>query len=129
MSANVPHQRRVGDTAKVYPFVCKYIDESGNTVFRDLTGATVQFSMINSATGVQKVAPTAATVTDAINGEGEYDFAAGDVDEAGIFWVTILVTVAGSEPDSYPVAPNDGVIWIHSPTQTAKQAYQSALMG
>lgn len=129
MSANMPHQRRVGDTAKVYPFVCKYIDESGETVFRDLTGATVQFSMINAATGVQKVAPSTADVTDAINGEGEYTFVDADVDEAGIYWVTILVTVSGQEPDSYPVAPNDGIIWIHSATQTAKQAYQTALNG
>ena len=129
MSANVPHQRRLGDTAKVYPFVCKYIDEAGDVAYRDLTGATVEFSMINAATGVQKVAPVAASVTDAIGGEGEYDFASGDVDEAGIFWVTILVSVAGSEPDSYPAAPNDGIIWIHSATHTAKQAYQSALLG
>ena len=128
MSANLPHQRRLGDTAKVYPFQCKYIDESGAVAYRDLTGATVKFSMINAATGLQKVAPAVATVTDAINGKGYYTFVSGDVNEAGIFWVTILVTIGDAEPDSYPVEPDDGIVWIHGPHVSAKEAYKAALL-
>ena len=127
MSANVPHQRRVGNTAKVYPFVCKYLDENNEIAFRDLTGATITLTLVNAATGVSTLGGGSAVATDAINGEGEYTFVAGDVAAAGIFWVTINVTV-GTDTDSYPVATNEAVIWIHSETQTAKQAYQAALL-
>jgi hypothetical protein len=127
MSSNVPHERRVGDTAKKYPFVCKYLDENNEVAFRDLTGATVTLTMVNAATGVEKVSAAMAAIVDAINGRGEYTFVSADVDTAGIYWVTINVTV-GADTDSYPVEPDDAPVWIHSSTQTAKQAYQTALM-
>jgi hypothetical protein len=127
MAANKPHERRVGNIAKVYPGLCKYRDENGSMVFRDLTGATVTFSMVNAATGVLKVSAASANIVSASGGEVAYTFLAEDVDTAGIFWATFHVTVSGLT-DSYPVAPDDGVIWIHSATQTAQQAYDAALV-
>lgn len=126
MAANKPHERRSGNIAKVYPGLCKYRNESGTMVFRDLTGATVTFSMVNAATGVLKISGASADIVSNLGGEVAYTFVSEDVDTAGIFWGTFHVTVSGST-DSYPVAPDDGVIWIHSATQTAQQAYDAAL--
>lgn len=126
MAANKPHERRVGNLSKVYPGLCKYRDKNGDMVFRDLTGATVTFSMVNAATGVLKVSAASADIVSNSGGEVSYSFVANDVDTAGIYWGTFHVTVGGST-ESYPVAHNEGVIWIHSATQSAQQAYDAAL--
>jgi len=127
MAANKPHERRTGNTAKVYVGVCKYRDENGVMQARDLTGATITFTMLNAATGVAKVTAASADILSASLGEVAYTFVSADVDTAGVYWGTFHVTV-GSDTDSYPVAPDDGVIWIHSAVQTAQQAYDSALV-
>ena len=125
-AANLPHKRRAGDTTKVYSAVLTYKNTSGVDTAKDLTGLSVTFTMINAATGVEKVSAAAATIVTAASGIVSYDFQAADVDTAGIYWGTFKVTES-AETDSYPATPNEGPIWIHSATQTAQQAYQAAL--
>jgi hypothetical protein len=126
MTINAPHERRVGDTVKVYSAVLMYRDSSGANTPRDLTGLSVTFTMTNAATGVAKVSNAAATIVTAASGIVSYDFQAADVDTAGIYWVTFKVTES-AETDTYPVLPSEGVIWIHGITQTAQEAYKAAV--
>ena len=127
MSANKPHERRVGDTTKVYSAVLTYKSTAGVDTAKDLTGLSVTFTMINAATGVTKVSAAAATIVTAASGIVSYDFQAADVDTAGIFWGTFVVTES-AETDSYPASPAHGPIWIHgNDGTTAKEAYQAAL--
>ena len=128
MTANKPHERRVGDTAKVYSAMLKYKDTSGADTIKNLTGLSVTFTMINAATGAVKVAAQAATIVTAASGIVKYDFVSADVNTAGIYWGSFVVTET-SETDTYPASPNQGVIWIHSATQTAQQAYAAAVAG
>ena len=125
MSQNKPHERRVGDTTKVYSAILTYKNTSGVDTAKNLTGLSVTFTMINAATGVAKVSAAAATIVTAASGIVSYDFLSADVDTAGIYWGTFSVTES-TETDSYPAAPNQGVIWIHSATKTAEQAYLEA---
>jgi len=130
MTQNKPHERRVGDTTKVYSAVLKYAvdDNPANDLVKNLTGLSVTFTMINAATGVAKVSAAAATIVTAASGIVSYDFQATDVDTAGVYWGTFIVTES-TETDAYPAAPNQGVIWIHSASQTAMQAYAAAVAG
>jgi len=130
MTANKPHQRRVGDTTKVYSAILKYAvdDIPENDVAKNLTGLSVTFTMINAATGVAKVSAAAATIVTAASGIVSYDFQSADVDTAGVYWATFKVTES-AETDSYPVTPDQGVIWIHSATEHAEDAYRAALEG
>jgi hypothetical protein len=126
MSANKPHERRVGDTTKVYSAVLTYKSTAGVDTAKDLTGLSVTFTMINAATGVTKVSAAAATIVTAASGIVSYDFQAADVDTAGVYWGSFKVTES-AETDTYPASPAEGPIWIHSATQTALQAYQAAV--
>ena len=125
---NDPHERRVGDTVKVYGANLVYKDNSSPPadVAKNLTGHSVTFTMINAATGATKVSAAAATIVTAASGIVSYDFTAADVDTAGIYWGSFRVTES-AETDTYPAAPCDGVIWIHSATQTAQEAYDAAV--
>ena len=126
---NDPHERRVGDTVKVYAANLVYKDNSTPPadVAKNLTGLSVTFTMINSATGATKVSAAAATIVTASSGIVSYDFVAADVDTAGIYWGSFRVTES-AETDSYPAAPCDGVIWIHDNDGTsAQEAYDAAV--
>lgn len=124
MSANKPHERRLGDTITVLDAQLKQRSSAGVETAVNVTGLTVTFTMINSATGVTKVAAAAATVVTPATGMVRYDFQTVDVDTAGIFWGTFKIVDSG-EYGSFPVAPSQGVIWIHSATQTAQQVYDA----
>ena len=126
MTQNKPHERRVGDTSKVYSAVLTYKDTSGVDTPKNLTGLSVTFTMINAATGVAKVSAAAATIVTAASGIVSYDFASGDVDTAGIYWGSFRVTES-AETDTYPAAPAEGPIWIHAANQTAQAAYVAAV--
>jgi len=128
MTVNVPHERRVGDTAKVYSAILKYKDTSTPPAdqVKNLTGLSVTFTMINAATGVAKVSAASATIVTAASGIVSYDFVSADVDTTDIYWGSFKVTES-AETDTYPAAPCEGPIWIHSATQTAQQAYDAAL--
>jgi len=128
MTQNKPHERRVGDTVTTYDCLLKQRNSSGVETARNLTGLSVTFTMINAATGVAKVSAVAATIVTAASGLVRYDFQAADVDTAGVYWGTFKVTDT-AELDTFPVNPKQGVIWIHSATQTAEEAYRAALEG
>lgn len=105
--SNPIHRRAVGDTYSAFQVTIK---KDGVAV--DLTSKDVMFSM-NDEDGNVVVAETATgvTVTDAANGEVEYDFQAADVDEAGNFYGYFHVydTSPGTERDTYPP---DGVLIV-----------------
>lgn len=122
------HNRRVGDLRKVLPVALVEKDEDGVEQITVLTGSTVQFKMVNAATGATKIAltSTGVTVTDAANGEVQYDFSADGVDEAGVFWGTFVVTQSGDK-DSFPVRQQGLKIVIDSDTQSGEAAYSEAV--
>ena len=60
----------------------------------DLTGATVNLHY-RIASGTVKTA--AMTLTDAVNGVAEYQFATGDLDAGGIFDYEVQVTDSGGK--------------------------------
>jgi hypothetical protein len=126
MSLNKPHERRIGDTTQTYSAILQARNTAGVMTAKDLTGLTVTFSMVNAATGAVKVSAQSATIVTAASGIVSYDFAAGDVDTAGIYWGRFTVTQSG-ETNTYPADPRDGIIWIHGHAQTAQQAYEAAL--
>jgi hypothetical protein len=104
-------------------------DGTGTLQAVDLSGLTVEFSMVNAATGTVKVAKTATgiTVVSAAAGTVNYDFSEAGVDTAGIFWGTFTVTQSG-ETDAFPVKSQDLKILFDSATQTAQQAYNAAVV-
>ena len=122
------HRRRVGDTRTVLPVTLQQANESGVATAIDLTGLSVTFKMVNAATGATKIAATATgvSVVTAASGTVNYDFSAGGVDEAGIFWGTFLVTESG-QTDAVPVERSGLQILIDSDTETAEEAYENAL--
>ena len=125
---NEPHERRVGDTVTVYSanLVAKDNSSPPADAVKVLTGLTVTFTMINAATLATKVSAAAATIVTAASGIVSYDFVSADVDTAGIYWGSFNV-VESAESGTYPASPCDGIIWIHSATQTAQQAYDAAV--
>ena len=118
------HRRRVGDLRTVLPVTLKQADESGTLQAVNLTGLSVEFMMLNSATGAVKIAQTSTGVTlvTAASGTVNYDFSAGGVDTAGVYWGTFVV-IQGGEEDSFPVMQQGLKIMIDSDTQTAEEAY------
>ena len=122
------HRRRVGDTRTVLPVTLQQPNDSGVLAAVDLTGKTVQFKMVNAATNIVEIAMTSTgvSVVTAASGTVNYDFSGAGVDTAGVYWGTFVVT-EGGETDSFPVRTQDLRILIDSDTQTAEEAYQSAL--
>lgn len=90
------HERAVGDTLTK---LAATIQNDGEP--RDLTGKTVSF-VIKTLSGGTIQAGGSVTVTDAANGEVEYDFQSGDVAAAGTYKAWFLIQDSGSEPDTYP---------------------------
>lgn len=95
------HKRHVGDTQTALAVTCKRPD--GTVV--DLTSMTVRFEMYLASNGSTKVAETASnvTVTDATNGQVQYDFQAADVDTPGTYYAYFTVENAAGKKDTYPV--------------------------
>jgi hypothetical protein len=124
----VIHRRRVGDLRTVLPVTLQQPDSNGVLQAVNLTGLTLQFKMMNAATGATAIAltSTGVTVTSAATGQAQYDFSAAGVTTAGIYWGTFVLTQSG-ETDSFPVRTQDLKICIDSDTQTAEEAYQEAL--
>ena len=93
------HRRTKGDTRT--PLKIVIVDENEAAV--NLSGLTLKFKMVRAA-GTDKVAETASnvTVTDAANGEVQYDFQAADVDEAGEFFAWFIIEDGSSEKDHVP---------------------------
>ena len=122
------HRRRVGDTRTVLPVTLVQPNTSGVLTAVDLTGLTVQFKMVNAATGATEIAltSTGVTVTTAATGQVQYDFSAAGVDTAGVYWGTFVVTQS-SETDSFPVIQKDLKIVIDSDTQSGQEAYENAM--
>jgi hypothetical protein len=125
----VIHQRRVGDTRTTLSVTLQQPDSTGTLQAVNLSGLTVEFSMVNAATGAVKIAKTATgiTVVSAAAGTVNYDFSEAGVDTAGIFWGTFTVTQSG-ETDAFPVKSQDLKILFDSATQTAQQAYNAAVV-
>ena len=128
MSGQQIHRRRVGDTRTVLPVTLQQPDESGVLTAVDLTGLSITFSMVNAATGATKIAATSTgvSVVTAASGTVNYDFSAGGVDTAGVYWGTFSVTQSG-ETDAFPVMQKGLKICIDSATQTAEEAYAAEL--
>ena len=122
------HRRRVGDTRTVLPVALVQPNASGVLTAVDLTGLSVQFKMVNAATGATEIAltSTGVTVTTAATGQVQYDFSGAGVDTSGVYWGTFVVTQS-TETDSFPVRTQDLRILIDSATKTAEEAYQAAL--
>ena len=127
MTAQI-HRRRVGDLRTVLPVTLQQPDSTGTLTAVDLTGLTIQFKMVNAATGATEIAltSTGVSVVTAASGTVNYDFSSGGVDEAGVYWGTFVVTQSGDN-DSFPVKQQDLKILIDSDTQTAEAAYQAAI--
>ena len=123
------HRRRVGDTRTVLPVALVQPNTSGVLTAVDLTGLTVQFKLVNAATGAAEVAltSTGVTVTTAATGQVQYDFNAAGVDTAGVYWGTFVVTQS-SETDSFPVIQKNLKIVIDSDTISGEKAYENALI-
>lgn len=121
-----PFEVRVGDTLVVLAAELYRLNTSGVEAAADLTGDTVTFTMINAATGTVVVNAAAAVVDTAASGLVHYDLQAADVATAGVYWYTFR-QVESTEKASFPVNPKQGVIWIHSNTQTAQEAYRAAI--
>jgi hypothetical protein len=126
--SQVIHQRRVGDTRTTLSVTLQQPDSTGTLQAVNLSGLTVEFSMVNAATGAVKISKTATgiTVVSEAAGTVNYDFSEAGVDTAGIFWGTFTVTQSG-ETDAFPVKAQDLKILFDSATQTAQQAYNAAV--
>jgi len=122
------HRRRVGDTRTVLPVTLVQPNTSGVLTAVNLTGLTVQFKMVNAATGATEIALTSTgiTVTTAATGQVQYDFSGAGVDTAGVYWGTFVVT-EGGETDAFPVIQKDLKIVIDSDTISGQKAYENAL--
>ena len=116
----------VGDTRTTLSRTLKQNSESGVLTAVDLTTLTVNFKMINKATGATVVSATTATKDNAATGQVSYDLPAAAVTDAGIFLYYFIV-VDGSETDHFPSEAGDNLLYIDSDTQTAEAAYEAAV--
>lgn len=112
----VTHKRHVGDTRTALSLSLVQPNSAGTDTAVDLSGLTVTFRMVDSS-GVTKVAETSerVTVVDASGGKVDIDFAAADVDTAGVFFGYVEVTESG-EFDTFPVIRNELRIEIDGDT-------------
>lgn len=99
------HQMRRNDTA---PPITATLTAGGTAV--DLTGATVQFHMMDSAGRV--VVDAAATVVSPTDGTVRYDWDAADTEVSGRFKAEWEVTFADTTVRTFPVQGHTHVL-IH----------------
>lgn len=120
---------RVGDTRTVLAVTLQQADEAGDDVAVNLTGSTVTAKVINAATGavVQAASATGVTVTTAATGKVQYDVPSAVVANAGIYWVSFIVTTAGNT-DTFPVLNNELQLRVCSDSVSAQDAYDAALV-
>lgn len=80
----------------------------------DLTSLTVRFMMVLAQDGTVKVAETASnvSVTDASNGQCQYDPQAVDVDTAGTYYAYFTAEDGSSNKDTFPAKTGDFEIII-----------------
>jgi hypothetical protein len=94
------HQHTVGDTLSPMPWTLQRSD--GAPV--NLSGLDVKFRMVaEDGTVVVDDDDAGIAITSAAAGEGQYDFQAGDVETAGVYyaWLRVVDPVSG-ECDTYP---------------------------
>ena len=104
------HKHTVGDT--LTPMLWSAIHGDGSPV--DLTGLDVKFRMVSEdGTVIVDDDDTGITVTEAEDGEGQYDFQPADVEAAGTFyaWIRVYDPVSG-EFDTYPIGGRKWAIVI-----------------
>lgn len=119
---------RVGDTRTLLAVTLQQEDESGDTAAVNLTGLTVSVKVINGATGaiVQAATTTGVTVTTAATGKVSFNVPDAVVANAGIFWVSFIVTDSGNT-DTFPVLNNELQLRVCSDSVSAQAAYDAAL--
>lgn len=101
---------RQGDTAKPFPFICQ--DTNGVV---DISSATAVKFHLAKKPGQLAVIDALATDVDYANGEGEYDWAAGETDDfIGFYYAEIEVTWATGKPRTFPEGDNEYAILFFS---------------
>lgn len=93
------HQQTVGDRLTPLGFRLVQPNAQGVLAARNLTGATVKIYAVDQSGAV--VIDAACVVTDAAGGEGQYNWAAGDVTQNRDLWAWITVEQGGLV-DSFP---------------------------
>lgn len=78
------------------------VDNPGNLTAVDITGASILFIMVTDDDAKTVKVNSAATITDATNGEFEYTWAVGDTDTAGNFLGEFEITFSGGEKITLP---------------------------
>lgn len=124
------HRRRVGDTRTVLPVTLQQPDSTGAIAAVNLTSlGTPTFSMVSAVDGTTKITATqtGVTVVTAASGTVNYQFSAGGVDEAGVFYGTFVVTDT-AKTDAFPVAARGLKIVIDSAVASGEELYL-ALVG
>jgi archaellum component FlaF (FlaF/FlaG flagellin family) len=109
--AKTIHHRHVGDTEVAIAATLQRPDETAV----DVTSCTVRFKVVSTG-GVVKVAEsdTNVTVTDAANGQVQYNPQSADVDTAGIYWAYFTVEDASNNTDTFPAKQGDLEIVFHA---------------
>jgi hypothetical protein len=118
--------RHTTDTRSTFDARLLQPDGMGIDQIVDLTGCTVTFKLINTATGVVVISPTAATIVDATAGRVAYDFTGGQVANPGLYAAYFVVTQSG-ETDHFPVGTCDMIIAFDGDSQSAEDAHAAAL--
>ncbi len=85
----------------------------------DLSGLSVEFTMVHSDSGTVKVVQTAvgASVMDAEAGEVQYTPVAADVDTPGLYHAYFVV-IEGTDEDTFPAATGEFQIDIRPLAQS-----------
>ena len=108
------HQRHINNTVTPLPMSITQANESGTEVAVDLSSRTVSFRMVD-ALGETVIAETTTgvTVTDAANGEVEFDFPSAGVDEVGVFYGYFNAATGDSQSDAFPAIQKQLKIIVH----------------
>ena len=126
-TATDPFEVRPGNSLTAIESILKRKGADGVLAVRDLTGSTsVKFSVVNAASGAAVITEASATIVTPSAGLVRYSLSASSFTAAGIYHYTWREYVGAAHAD-YPVRPRDGVIWVHSATQTAQEAYDAAI--
>ena len=120
---------RIGDTRTPLYVLLQQENEAGTLAAVDLTGLTVSVRIVDGATGTVIVAATSTgvTVTDAAAGKVTYTLPDAAVVAAGYLFVSFIVTSAG-KTDHFPVLHNELQLRVCSHTESAKDAYDAAVV-